>query len=51
LVSCRACASTLSLLPPGDTRAYPYFMGGILNRNSEPEKPFVLNALILVQNS
>src|SRR6202008_4260389 len=26
LVSCRVCASTLSLLPPGDTLAYPYFM-------------------------
>ena len=29
LVSCRAWASTLSLLPPGDTRAQPYFMGSL----------------------
>ena|SRR5271165_2217246 len=28
LVSCRVWASTLSLFPPGDTLAYPYFMGG-----------------------
>ena len=39
-----------AFLPPGDTRAYPYFMGSVVNQNYEPEKPLDLKALILVHH-